>query len=42
LEINKPNPVPELEFVANFVNNRWKISGDIPRPVSLIVIIAFP
>jgi hypothetical protein len=41
LEINKPNPVPDIEFVANFVNSRGKISGAIPVPVSLIFIIAF-
>jgi hypothetical protein len=36
-EINKPNPVPLSDFVANFVNNLGNISESIPDPVSLML-----
>jgi hypothetical protein len=42
LEINKPNPVPEKDLVANFENNLGNISGFIHVPVSFILTIAWP
>jgi hypothetical protein len=38
-EINNPKPVPESDFVANFVNNLGNISESIPVPASLILTI---
>src|SRR5215204_1620721 len=34
-EIYKPKPVPVSDLVANFENNRGRISGSMPVPVSL-------
>ena len=33
-EINKPNPVPLSDFVANFVNRLDSISGSIPAQLA--------
>src|SRR4051812_926076 len=41
LQIYNPSPVPWNDLEANLVNNLGIISGSIPLPVSLIVIIAY-
>jgi hypothetical protein len=40
--MNKPNPVPLSDFVANFVNNLGNISESIPVPVSFILTVTSP
>lgn len=42
LEINKPNPVPEKDLVANFENNLGNTSGFIPVPGPFILTTAWP
>ena len=39
LEMNNPSPVPLSDLVANFVNSLGRISGCMPTPVSLILIM---
>ena len=39
LDIYRPNPVPTIDFVANFVNSLGIISGSIPWPVSVTLTI---
>jgi hypothetical protein len=39
LDMNNPNPVPDSDFVANFVNSLGIISGSIPLPLSLTLIV---
>ena len=39
LDMNKPNPVPFSDFVANLVNSLGIISEAIPRPESFILTI---
>ena len=41
-DINNPNPVPEFDFVVNFVNSLGNISGSMPVPVSLIPMTMSP
>lgn len=40
LQIKRPSPVPEKDFVANFENSLGNISSSIPLPSSLILIMA--
>jgi hypothetical protein len=40
LQIKRPSPVPAKDFVANFENSLGNISGSIPEPLSLILIMA--
>src|SRR5215471_8724546 len=41
LEMNNPIPVPPEEFVTNLENSFGLISGLIPGPLSLIIILAW-
>jgi hypothetical protein len=36
-DMNRPSPVPVLDFVANFVNSLGNISESMPGPVSVIL-----
>ncbi len=41
LHMNRPRPVPLLDFVANFVNNRGNIPASIPVPQSFILTVTY-